>query len=71
MWASTNTGRLFITDNANAPAASVVWTRLDPSSATDPNRFISGIYVDPSNPNRAWVSYTGWGRLQGGPSSLR
>lgn len=60
MWASTNTGRLFITDNANAPAASVVWTRLDSSSTVDPNRFISGLYVDPANPNRAWVSYTGY-----------
>jgi hypothetical protein len=60
IWASTNTGRLFISDNGNAPAASVVWTRLDPSSTTDPQRFISGIYVDPANPNRAWVSYSGY-----------
>jgi hypothetical protein len=60
IWASTNTGRLFISDNGNAPSASVVWTRLDPSSATDPQRFITGIYVDPSNPNRAWVSYSGY-----------
>jgi hypothetical protein len=60
IWASTNAGRLFISDNGNAPASSVVWTRLDPSSTTDPQRFISGIYVDPSNPNRAWVSYSGY-----------
>jgi hypothetical protein len=60
IWASTNTGRLFISDNGNAPAASVVWTRLDPSSTSDPQRFITGIYVDPSNPNRAWVSYSGY-----------
>jgi len=60
IWVSTNTGRLFISDNADAPAASVVWTRLDTSAANDPQRFISGIYVDPSNPNRAWVSYSGY-----------
>jgi hypothetical protein len=60
IWASTNTGRLFISDNGDAPAASVVWNRLDTSAANDPQRFISGIYVDPLNPNRAWVSYTGY-----------
>lgn len=26
----------------------------------DPNRFVSGIYVDPRNPNRAWLSYSGY-----------
>ena len=31
-----------------------------PSAANDPERFISGIYVDPTNPNRAWVSYSGY-----------
>ena len=60
IWASTNTGRLFISDNGDAPAASVVWQRLDLSSASDPNRFISGIFVDPANPNRAFVSYSGY-----------
>ena len=60
MWAATNTGRVFITDNANAPAASVVWTRLDSSAATDPGRFVSSIYVDPANPNHAWISYSGY-----------
>ena len=61
LWASTNTGRLFISDNGNDPSASAVtWTRLDPSATNDPQRFISGLYVDPTNPNRAWVSYTGY-----------
>jgi hypothetical protein len=61
IWASTNTGRLFVSDNGNvSTASSVVWTRLDTSSIVDPQRFISGLYVDPSNPNRAWVSYTGY-----------
>ena len=61
VWAATNTGRVFVSDNAgDAPAASVVWYRLDPSSALDPNRFVSSIYVDPANPNHAWISYSGY-----------
>jgi hypothetical protein len=60
LWASTNGGRLFISDNGDAAAASVVWNRLDPSSTVDPGRFISGISVDPANPNRAFVSYSGY-----------
>jgi hypothetical protein len=61
LWAATGTGRLFISDNANDPSASsVVWTRLDTSATNDPNRFISSIYVDPKDPNHAWVSYSGY-----------
>jgi hypothetical protein len=61
LWASTNTGRVFISDNANdATPSSVVWTRLDPSAANDPPRFVSSIYVDPANPNHAWISYSGY-----------
>ena len=38
------------------PASAVSWTRLDDDSAIDPNRFVSGIYVDASNPKavKAW-----------------
>ena len=60
MWVGTNRGRVFISDNANAPAASVAFTRLDTSSSTDPGRFISSIYVDSANPNHAWISYSGY-----------
>lgn len=61
LWASTSTGRLFVSKNADAePFSSVVFTRIDSTAANDPNRFISGIYVDPANPNRAWVSYSGY-----------
>ena len=51
---------MFITDNANAPASSVTWTRLDTSATNDPGRFVSSIYVDPDNPNHAWISYSGY-----------
>ena len=37
LWAATGTGRVFISDNGNAPASSVVWTRLDTSAANDPS----------------------------------
>jgi hypothetical protein len=41
-------------------AVNVQWTRLDDDTTIDPNRFVSSIHVDPSNPNRAWVSYSGY-----------
>jgi hypothetical protein len=59
LWAATGAGRVFITDNANAAAASVHWNRLDPG-LSDPTRAISAIYVDPANAHRAWISYNGY-----------
>jgi len=60
VWTGTTTGRLFVSKNVAAePATSVRFTRLD--SPSTPNRFISGISVDPANPNHAWVSYSGYG----------
>jgi hypothetical protein len=66
MWAATTTGRVFISKNANNPTASAVtYTRLDnmPSATASPGRFISGIYVDPANPNHAWLSYSSYSSL--------
>src|SRR4029079_16698581 len=60
MWVATSTGRVFVTDNANASANLVHWTRLDAGAASSPTRAISGIYVDPANPDRAWISYNGY-----------
>jgi hypothetical protein len=62
MWAATVTGRVFISKNADAAAGSVTYARLDtlPSATADPGRFISGIYVDPTNSNHAWISYSGY-----------
>jgi hypothetical protein len=60
-WAATTTGRVFISHNVDAePAGAVTWTRLDDDSAATPTRFVSSIYVDPSNGNRAWISYSGF-----------
>ena len=62
MWVATSAGRVFITDNANAPAASVVWNRVDPNPANGntPSRAISAIHIDAANPHRAWISYNGY-----------
>ena len=62
MWAATGTGRVFITDNANAAAATVHWNRVDPNPANlnTPSRAISAIYVDPANAHHAWISYNGY-----------
>ena len=59
-WVATGAGRVFITENASDPAASVVWTRLDSLATNDPNRAISSIHVDPANARRAWISYNGY-----------
>lgn len=62
LWAATTTGRVFISKNAAAAAATVAFTRLDtlPSATAAPGRFVSSIYVDPANSNHAWISYSGY-----------
>jgi hypothetical protein len=61
LWAATSTGRLFISHNADAePNTSVTFTRIDTSSSSAPNRFITGIEIDPANSNHAWISYNGF-----------
>ena len=50
-----------VTRNVNAPIRPTpTWTRLDDDSDMSPNRFVTSIYVHPSRPNRAWVSYSGF-----------
>jgi hypothetical protein len=61
LWAATSVGRVFISRNVDAePASAVTFTRLDSLASNDPGRFVSGIHVDPANPNRAWISYSGF-----------
>jgi hypothetical protein len=59
LWAATGAGRVFISDNGNAPAGSVLWHRLDPATI-DPSRFPTGIAIDPVKPHHAWISYSGY-----------
>jgi hypothetical protein len=60
LWAATTTGRVFVSQNADAAAGSVTWTRLDTLATADPQRFVSSLSVDPANPNHAWISYSGY-----------
>jgi hypothetical protein len=41
-----------------ARGGSLLW-RID--TASTPGRFVSGIVVDPTDPNHAWISYSGYG----------
>jgi hypothetical protein len=50
---------VFVTENANASAISVVWNRVDPV-LNDPGRAISAIHIDPANAHHAWISYNGY-----------
>jgi hypothetical protein len=64
LWAATTTGRLFISKNAdNATNTAVTFTRIDTLDANAPARFPSGIFVDPSDPNHAWISYSSYSSL--------
>jgi hypothetical protein len=62
LWATTSAGRVFVTHNADASnPANVVWHRIDSStSGNSPTRFPSSIYPDPTNVNRAFVTYSGY-----------
>jgi hypothetical protein len=58
MWAATGAGRVLISKNINAAAPSVTFTRLD--TPNQPNRVVSGVYVDPTNVNHAIVTFSGY-----------
>ena len=59
LWAGLRRGRVFVASNADNPtAASVTFYRIDTSST--PTRFVSGIAVDSSNPNHAFLSFSGY-----------
>jgi hypothetical protein len=60
LWAATRTGRLWVSTDANAAnPRNVHFFRID--TAATPGRFVSGIAIDPSDPNHAWISYSGYG----------
>jgi hypothetical protein len=61
LWAATSKGRLFISTNADAASADVVFSRID--AVNTPGRFITKIVADPSNANSAIVSYSGFNAL--------
>ena len=58
MWAGSGVGRVLISRNANAAAASVAFTRID--GTLQPGRAVSSIYADPTNANHAIVTFSGY-----------
>ena len=58
LWAATSLGRVFVTNNVHDASPDVEFDRVD--TAATPPRFISGIAVDSADPNRAFVSYSGF-----------
>jgi hypothetical protein len=59
LWAGTRRGRVFVTSNANNPLpGNVTFHRID--TRGQPARFVSGISIDASNPNHAFISYSGY-----------
>jgi hypothetical protein len=65
LWVATTAGRVFISKNADAAAGSATFTRLDtlPGATAAPGRFVSGIVVDQTNANHAWISYSSYSSL--------
>jgi hypothetical protein len=60
LWAATRVGRLWVSKDADAAKPrNVHFHRID-TDAT-PGRFVSGIVLDRSDSNHAWISYSGYG----------
>jgi hypothetical protein len=58
LWAGTGAGRILVSKNVLAAPASVTFTRVD--TASQPNRAVSSIFVDPTNANHAIVTFSGY-----------
>jgi hypothetical protein len=59
MWAATGAGRLLISRNINAAdPTTVTFTRLD--GPLQPGRAIASVTADPTNPNHAIVTFSGY-----------
>src|SRR5882724_2006591 len=58
LWVGLRRGRVFISSNADKASGQVIFYRIDTSA--QPERFVSGIAIDPSNPNHAFISYSGY-----------
>jgi hypothetical protein len=64
LWVGLRRGRVFVSTNAdNATPGSVTFDRIDipvGDTGETPTRFVSGIAVDPTHPNHAFVSFSGY-----------
>jgi hypothetical protein len=64
LWAATNFGRLFVAKGVDGAAAGIEFVRVDTPGT--PNRFVTRFFVDPSDPNVAYMSYSGFNALTPG-----
>ena len=64
LWVGLRRGRVFVSTNGDdATAANVTFYRIDgkdTDTTPTPTRFVSGIAVDPANPNHAFISFSGY-----------
>ena len=58
IWVGHNDGHLYVTTNGTATTPT--WTRVDENGVGLPDRWISRIVVDRTNPARATISLMGW-----------
>lgn len=58
VYAGTDSGLMWVSRNAMAPAAEVTWTKL--TSPVFPGRWVTRVTVDPQNPKVAWATFSGW-----------
>ena len=58
LWVGLRRGRVFVSSNADKASGAVIFYRIDTSST--PTRFVSGIAVDPADPNHAFISFSGY-----------
>jgi photosystem II stability/assembly factor-like uncharacterized protein len=58
VYAGSDSGRMWVSRNAMAPAVEVTWQELQ--SPLFPGRWVTRITVDPDNPNVAWATFSGW-----------
>ena len=65
VYAGTDSGLMWVSRNAMAPAAAVTWQKLE--SPVFPGRWVTRITVDPDNANVAWASFSGWRSGDGYP----
>jgi hypothetical protein len=60
LWAGTRKGSIYVSTNADAADPRAVTYKRYDTRLKLPKRFPSGIWVDPANPNHAFISYSGY-----------
>ena len=67
VYAGTDSGLMWVSRNAMAPAAEVTWQKLE--SPVFPGRWVTRITVDPDNPKVAWARSRAGARVSPTPTS--